>query len=144
MSKYTKREIDEKLGIDDSFTREKKRKIIRDLFRKWNARTNLYHSTQEELKEAQIMLNYCGAGMELYKSKKSHKRKYKKIIAIPPSNDTEFNRIYQSALKSKKKILTPQTKRKKKVVKEASNSGCLIPIAISLSSFGLLIWMLIF
>ena len=51
MSKYTKREIDGKLGLGDSLTREKKRKIIRDLFRKWNARTNLYHSTQEELKE---------------------------------------------------------------------------------------------
>ena len=78
MSKYTKREIDGKLGLGDSLTREKKRKIIRDLFRKWNARTNLYHSTQEELKEAQIMLEWCAAGMELYKSKTPHKRKYKK------------------------------------------------------------------
>ena len=123
MSKYTKREINGKLGLGDSLSHKEKVKIIKDLFRRSNARTNLQHITEEELIEAKEMLDWCAAGMELYKSKKRHKRKYKKKRIVPKR-------------KPRKK---PATKKNT----SNNNEGCLIPIAISLTSFGLLIWMLI-
>ncbi len=122
MSKYTKREIDNKLSLRYSLSDKEKRKIIRDLFREWNSRTNLSHITKHELKTAETMLDYCAAGMELYKSKKPHKRNYKKKVFISSSNIARK--------RASKKTLTKNTKQ---------NTGCMIPIIISLSSLVLIL-----
>ena len=137
MSKYTKKEIDNKLSLSYWLSNEEKRKIIRDLFREWNSRTNLSHITKEDLKEAETMLDFCAAGMELYKSKKPHKRNYKKKTFISSSYKRKtpplHNKTYDYNYKSKSS--GPKN--------SSSSSGCMIPIIISLSSLVLILLIII-
>ena len=120
MKKYTKKEIDGLLSIQSSWELIGKQRRIKRLFKKFNARTNTAKS-QKEIKDAERMMEVCAQAMEIYKE--------------PP-----HQRNYQKKVKPKKKL------RKKYVAKKTvpnNNEGCLIPIAISISSFGLLIWILI-
>ena len=117
---YTKKEIDDLLSIRSNWTLEGKQRHIKRSFRKFNGQTNTA-TTQKQIDHAEKMLEVCAQAIEIYKAP-AHKRNYQKLVK-------------------------PKTKPiKKSVVRKTStnnNEGCLIPIAISLSSFGLLIWMLI-
>jgi hypothetical protein len=118
--KYTKKEIDDLLSLQSSWTLEGKQRSIKRSFRKFNGQTNTA-TTQKKIDHAEMMMEVCAQAMQTYKE--------------PP-----HKRNYQKKVKPKKK---PRKKYVAKKTTPNNNGGCLIPIAISLSSFGLLIWMLI-
>ena len=128
--KYTKKEIDDLLSIQSSWTLERKQRYIKNLFRKFNGQTNTA-TTQKKIDHAEKMLEVCAQAIEIYKSP-AHKRNYQKKVKPkrkPRKTTTNYKKV--------------KPKRKPRKTTANNNEGCLIPIAISLSSFGLLIWMLI-
>ncbi len=112
--KCTKKEIDGLLSLNTDWTDERKQKQIKKLFKKFNARTNT-STSQKEIDNAERMMEICAEATLIYKLP-SHKRNYQKKVV------------------KKRKVAKPAAKQ---------NDGCIIPIIISLSSFGLLLWMLI-
>ena len=114
--KYTEKEINDLLSIKPSWSLEKKQKSIKRSFRKYNGQTNTA-TTQKQLDNAEKMLEVCAQAIQIYKEP-AHKRNY-----------------------TKKK---PAIKYTPKKTTSNKNDGCLIPIVISLSSFGLLIWIIIY
>tara|TARA_Y100001970_G_scaffold280988_1_gene390876 strand:- start:1598 stop:1990 length:393 start_codon:yes stop_codon:yes gene_type:complete len=126
--KYTKKEIDGLLSLNTEWTNERKQKQIKKLFKKFNARTNT-STSQKEIDNAERMMEICAEATLVYKSP-AHKRNYRK-----------FSTISKNKVKPKKK---PTRKYTPKKTTSNKNDGCLIPIVISLSSFGLLIWIIIY
>lgn len=118
--KYTKEEIDDLLSLNSSWTLQGKQRSIKRSFRKFNGQTNT-GTTQKKIDHAEMMMEVCAQAMQIYKE--------------PP-----HKRNYQKKVKTKKK---PRKKYVTRKTTPNNNEGCLIPIAISLSSFGLLIWILI-
>lgn len=118
--RYSKKEIDDLLSIRSTWTLEGKQRSIKRSFRKFNGQTNTA-TTQKQIDHAEKMLEVCAQAMQLYKEP-AHRRNYQKKV------------------KPKKK---PRQKNVARKTTLDNNEGCLIPIAISLSSFGLLIWILI-
>ena len=112
--KYSKNELNDLLSIKSSWSLEKKQKSIKRSFRKFNGQTNTA-TTQKQLDDAEKMLEVCAQAIQIYKEP-VHKRNYQKKVV------------------KKRQVAKPTAKK---------NDGCIIPIIISLSSFGLLIWMLI-
>ena len=125
MIKYTKQDIDKellKLGMSNTWSSNKKRKFILEIFEKWNGKIISLHD-KEELKEAEEILELCGAAMTIYKSK-PHKRNYKKTTTKKKTKTT------------KKKTKTT----KKKTKKSGDGEGCwgwlALVILFLLSIFG--------
>ena len=90
MIKYTKQDIDKellKLGMSNTWSSNKKRKFILEIFEKWNGKIISLHD-KEELKEAEEILELCGAAMTIYKSK-PHKRNYKKTTTKKKTKTTK-------------------------------------------------------
>ena len=94
IKKYTKRYIDKELGIRSNWSHDEKKEHIQNIFREWNAKTNVLEG--KELKHAEKMLNLCAAAMEIYKkdsspSKKKAKRVRKKKKTIYKKEDFLIN-----------------------------------------------------
>jgi len=115
---YTKKEIDNLLSLNSSWSLEKKQKTIRRLFKKFNAQTDTAN-TQNQIDHAEKMMDVCAQAIEIYKPE-SHKRKYTKVV------------------KKKRKP------RKKKAVKKSDDGGCLVPIVMLLSSASLFIFCILY
>ena len=126
MIKYTKQAVDKELlkfGMSNTWSNNKKRKFILEIFETWNAKTTALHD-REELKEAEAVLELCATALAIYKSK-PHKRKYTKTV-------------------KKKSVKKKRKPRKKKAVKKSDNGGCLVPIVMLLSSASLFIFCILY
>tara|TARA_B100001057_G_scaffold364405_1_gene367221 strand:- start:536 stop:889 length:354 start_codon:yes stop_codon:yes gene_type:complete len=113
--KYTKKEIDSLLSLNTDWTDERKQKQIKKLFKKFNALTNT-SSSQKEIDNAERMMEICAEATLVYRSP-AHKRNYQKKVV-------------------KKRQVTKSTVEQ--------NDGCIIPIIVSLSSFGIFIWLILY
>ena len=113
--KYTKKEIDGLLSLNTDWTDERKQKQIKKLFKKFNALTNT-SSSQKEIDNAERMMEICAEATLVYRSP-AHKRNYQKKVV-------------------KKRQVTKSTVEQ--------NDGCIIPIIVSLSGFGIFIWLILY
>ncbi len=113
--KYTKKEIDGLLSLKSEWTTDQKQKQIKKLFKKFNALTNTSNS-QKEIDNAERMMEICAEAILVYKSP-AHKRNYQKKVV-----------------------------KKRQVAKSTveQNDGCIIPIIVTLSSFGIFIWLILY